>query len=205
MFRPDHCKMVLLGGTAVGKSCLALRITRGYCEGPIETTIGAAFFTHSVPIDNDTILKIELWDTAGQERFHSLAPMYYRGASAGLVVYDITNMESFRRAKMWVNELRAANGPDMVIGFVGNKLDLATDDRRQINAQEVREYSEENDLIFMETSAKRGDNVKEIFFAVAKQVSAKQQINALNRPTGTISPTATTKTRATNSCCSSKA
>lgn len=128
--------------------------------------------------------------------------MYYRDAAAGLVVYDITNSESFRRAKMWVKEIRAANGPNMIIAIVGNKLDLATDGKRQVNRQEVSEYAEENELIFMETSARRGDNVGEIFLTVAKQIAAKQQINSLNRTNDTISATsATTKTTKQTICC----
>ncbi|CAF1389445.1 unnamed protein product [Adineta ricciae] len=202
MSRSGRCKMVLLGDTSVGKSSLALRITKGYSHEHIETTIGGAFFPHSVQIDPDTALKIDLWDTAGQERFHSLAPMYYRHAAAGLVVYDITNSESFRRAKMWVKEIRAANGLNMVVAIVGNKLDLATGDKRQVNRQEVSEYAEENELLFMETSARRGDNVGEIFLTVAKQIAAKQQINSLNRTNDTISATSvTTKTTKSNICC----
>ncbi len=114
--------------------------------------------------------------------------MYYRGAQAGLIVYDITAYESLRDAKMWVKEVREANGPDMVIGLIGNKVDLATENKRQVDAREVSEYAEENGLIFMETSAKRGDNVTEIFMNVARQVATKQQINTLNKPRGAFSP-----------------
>ena len=115
--------------------------------------------------------------------------MYYRGAQAALVVYDITNSDSLRRAKLWVKELRQANGSDMVIGIAGNKADLATGNKRQVDMREVTEYTEENGLIFMETSAKRGDNVTEIFMSVAKQVAVKQPKNVLdNKPDGTFPP-----------------
>jgi GTPase SAR1 family protein len=103
--------------------------------------------------------------------------MYYRGAQAALVVYDITNSDSFRRAKMWVRELRQVNGNDMVIGLAGNKADLATGNKRQIDTRETSEYADDNGLIFLETSAKRGDNVTEIFMNIAKQVAAKQPVN----------------------------
>ncbi|CAF1009171.1 unnamed protein product [Adineta steineri] len=155
MRRPGQFKMVLLGESAVGKSSLALRFAKGQYQEHAESTIGAAFLTHTLQIDQDTSLKVELWDTAGQERYHSLAPMYYRGAQAALVVYDITNGESLRRAKQWVKELQQVNANDMVIGLAGNKADLATGNRRQVDSNEVREYAEQNDLIFMETSAKR--------------------------------------------------
>jgi Ras-related protein Rab-5C len=134
------------------------------------------------------------------DRYHSLAPMYYRGAQAALVVYDITNNESLRRAKMWVKELRQANGSDMTIGIAGNKADLATGNKRQVDKREVTEYAEENGLIFMETSAKRGDNVTEIFMSVAKQVAAKQPVNTLNKPHGSFPPTKP-KQKESGGCC----
>ncbi|KAL6032072.1 hypothetical protein STEG23_000405 [Scotinomys teguina] len=85
---------------------------------------GAAFLTQTVCLD-DTTVKFEIWDTAGQERYHSLAPMYYRGAQAAIVVYDITNEESFARAKNWVKELQRQASPNIVIALSGNKADLA--------------------------------------------------------------------------------
>jgi len=128
--------------------------------------------------------------------------MYYRGAQAGLIVYDITAYESLRDAKMWVKELREANGADMVIGLIGNKVDLETENKRQVDTREASEYAEENGLIFMETSAKRGDNVTEIFMNVAKQVATKQQINTLNKPRGTFSPSKT-ESQKSSICCNS--
>uniref|UniRef100_A0A2K5MC10 RAB5B, member RAS onco family n=1 Tax=Cercocebus atys TaxID=9531 RepID=A0A2K5MC10_CERAT len=90
-------KLVLLGESAVGKSSLVLRFVKGQFHEYQESTIGAAFLTQSVCLD-DTTVKFEIWDTAGQERYHSLAPMYYRGAQAAIVVYDITNQETFAQA-----------------------------------------------------------------------------------------------------------
>jgi GTPase SAR1 family protein len=126
--------------------------------------------------------------------------MYYRGAQAALVVYDLTNPESLRRAKMWVRELRQVNGNDTVIGLAGNKADLVAGNKRQIDIREVAEYAEEHGLIHMETSARRGDNVTEIFMSVAKQVAAKQLPNTLNKLNGTI-PLTKPKSKE-SSCCS---
>ena len=128
--------------------------------------------------------------------------MYYRGAQAALVVYDITNSDSLRRAKMWVKELRQANGTNMIIGLAGNKADLATGNKRQVDAREVAEYADENVLIFMETSAKRGDNVTEIFLSVAKQVASKQTTNTMNNHDGVIKPS-NTKSKESTGCCNS--
>merc|ERR1711978_752722 len=87
-----------------------------------ESTIGAAFLTQTVPVQDCTV-KFEIWDTAGQERYHSLAPMYYRGASAAIVVFDITNPASFQRAKSWVKELQRQGKDDVIIALSGNKVD----------------------------------------------------------------------------------
>ena len=103
--RMAQFKLVLLGESAVGKSSLVLRFVKGQFHEFQESTIGAAFLTQTVCLD-DTTVKFEIWDTAGQERYHSLAPMYYRGAQAAIVVYDITNADTFARAKTWVRELQ---------------------------------------------------------------------------------------------------
>ncbi|KAK7939918.1 hypothetical protein WMY93_003244 [Mugilogobius chulae] len=148
-------KLVLLGESAVGKSSLVLRFVKGQFHEFQESTIGAAFLTQTVCLD-DTTVKFEIWDTAGQERYHSLAPMYYRGAQAAIVVYDITNTDTFTRAKNWVKELQRQASPNIVIALAGNK--------------EAQAYADDNSLLFMETSAKTAVNVNEIFMAIAKKL-----------------------------------
>jgi len=164
-------KLVLLGESAVGKSSLVLRFVKGQFTEYQESTIGAAFLTQTVFL-NDTCLKFEIWDTAGQERYHSLAPMYYRGAHAAIVVYDITNRDSFERAQNWVKELQRQGNPNIVIALAGNKLDLA--EHRQVPSDEAQSYSDENGLLFMETSAKTAANVNELFVAIAKKLPKNQ-------------------------------
>ncbi|KAJ0060425.1 hypothetical protein NL108_010196, partial [Boleophthalmus pectinirostris] len=122
-----------------------------------------AFLTQTVCLD-DTTVKFEIWDTAGQERYHSLAPMYYRGAQAAIVVFDITSAESFARAKTWVMELQRQASPNIVIALAGNKADMVN--KRAVEAQEAQEYADDNRLLFMETSAKTAMNVNEIFMAI---------------------------------------
>eukprot|EP00961_Rhodomonas_salina_P037892 508926-Rhodomonas_salina.3 len=194
-------KLVLLGESAVGKSSLVLRFVRGQFFDYQESTIGvrvgvvgcivknskacpSAFLTQTVAL-NDTTVKFEIWDTAGQERYHSLAPMYYRGAAAAIVVYDITSpvsmrqtseqcgLDSFARAKSWVRELQRQGNPNIVIALAGNKSDLAS--KRKVEPDEARQYAEENNIMFMETSAKTASNVNELFVQIARKLPKQQQ------------------------------
>merc|ERR1712130_171647 len=123
--------------------------------------------TQTVPLE-DYIVKFEIWDTAGQERYRSLAPMYYRGAAAALVVYDITTQESFLGAKTWIEELQRQVRADIVIGLAGNKSDL--EDKREVTLEDGKNYAEDNGYLFYETSAKLGHNVNEIFKDIAKKL-----------------------------------
>ncbi|KHG09338.1 Ras-related RABF2b -like protein [Gossypium arboreum] len=107
-----NAKIVLLGDVGTGKSSLVLRFVRGQFVEFQESTIGAAFFSQTLAVDDATV-KFEIWDTAGQERYHSLAPMYYRGAAAAIIVYDITNLASFERAKRWIEELQAQGSKNL--------------------------------------------------------------------------------------------
>lgn len=172
-------KLVLLGEAAVGKSSLVLRFVKGQFQEYQESTIGAAFLTQSVCLDDVTV-KFEIWDTAGQERYHSLAPMYYRGAQAAIVVYDITNAETFSRAKAWVKELQRQASPNIVIALAGNKCDLAS--KRVVEDEEAHAYAEDNGLLFLETSAKGAINVNEIFIAIAKKLPKSTAETAARKP-----------------------
>ena len=130
-----------------------------------ESTIGAAFLTKSVP---EHSIKFEIWDTAGQERYHSLAPMYYRGAAAAVVVYDITNQESFARAESWVRELQQQDNPGLVLALAGNKIDL--EQNRQVTVEDAQAFAAQNGCLFLETSAKAATNVSELFMDIASRI-----------------------------------
>jgi GTPase SAR1 family protein len=128
------------------------------------------FFTHSYSrVFSVFLLPLaSSRDTAGQERYRSLAPMYYRGASAAIVVYDITNPDSFTGAKSWVKELQRRGDPNVVIALAGNKADL--EQRRQVEFEEAAAYAQENGILHLETSAKNANNVKALFVEIAKKL-----------------------------------
>jgi small GTP-binding protein len=160
-------KLVLLGDTAVGKSCIVWRLVRDDFYDFQEPTIGSAFTTYT--INN---IRLDIWDTAGQERYKSLAPMYYRSAKIAIVVYDVTNKDSLPGAKYWIRELKMKGPHELIIAIVGNKMDREKE--REITTDEVKFYAEEQEILFMDTSAKRDINIKELFKEIAAKIPQEE-------------------------------
>ncbi|KDE05907.1 GTP-binding protein ypt5 [Microbotryum lychnidis-dioicae p1A1 Lamole] len=161
-------KLVLLGESAVGKSSLVLQFVKQQFDDYRESTIGAAFLTQTVAVQNGFI-KFEIWDTAGQERYKSLAPMYYRNAHAAVVVYDITSAPSLQKAKNWIAELQRQADPGITVCLAGNKLDLA-ETQRQVAYEDAAKFAEEENLLFFETSAKTAQGVVDMFQKIADKL-----------------------------------
>ncbi|XP_049904846.1 ras-related protein Rab-17-like [Epinephelus moara] len=160
-------KMVLLGSSGVGKSSLAMRFGKDEFRST-SPTVGCAYLTRVVHL-SDVTLRFEIWDTAGQEKYHSVTPLYYRGAQAALLVYDISKRETFIRAQVWLKELEKQYTPgSTVIWLVGNKGDLEQD--RQISVQEGQSLADDRGLFFAETSALTGDQISQLLKAVAHRV-----------------------------------
>mmetsp|Transcript_5908 Transcript_5908/g.5295 ORF Transcript_5908/g.5295 Transcript_5908/m.5295 type:complete len:185 (+) Transcript_5908:117-671(+) len=158
--KPREVKVVLLGDTGVGKSSLVLRFVTNNFKPYSESTIGASFMSKMIMVSGKPI-KFQIWDTAGQEKYHSLAPMYYRGAAAAIVVYDITRQNTFKTLKNWIDELRTQGPKDIAIAIAGNKADL--EDQREVSKAAAISYSEEIGAMYLETSAKDDLNVQDIF------------------------------------------
>lgn len=123
-------------------------------------TIGVEFGARTIQIEQKNI-KLQIWDTAGQESFKSITRSYYRGAAGALLVYDITRRDTFTHLTRWLEEVRQNGNPDTTIMLIGNKSDQ--DSRRQVSTEEGERFARENNLIFLETSAKTAHNVEDAF------------------------------------------
>lgn len=170
-------KVVLLGNSGAGKSSIAQRFVYDQFNHYSESTIGASFFTRIMQLENSNgkrTMKFHVWDTAGQEKYHALAPMYYRGAMAAVLVYDIVSVVSFRSLKSWLQRLREFGPKDLVLIIVGNKCDLH--DKRQIPKEEAELYSQQEGCIYIETSARDGINVELVFEEIARSLQSKNEI-----------------------------
>lgn len=167
----ERFKVVLLGEGRVGKTSILLRYTKGEYSDRQVSTLQASYLDKKVTIGT-TNVQLSIWDTAGQERFHALGPIYYRDASGALLVYDITDAESFNKVKNWVKELRKIVGNDIVIVIAGNKVDL--EKNRNVNEQEAIQYAESVGAAHFHTSAKANRGLDEVFNSLATKMLEKK-------------------------------
>mmetsp|Transcript_21990 Transcript_21990/g.55202 ORF Transcript_21990/g.55202 Transcript_21990/m.55202 type:complete len:241 (-) Transcript_21990:409-1131(-) len=165
-------KIVLLGDSGVGKTSIALRYSEGFFSNHINPTIGASFLTKRIVVE-DVKIKLQIWDTAGQERFRSLAPMYYRGACAAIIVYDVSYRASYEKVKGWTQELKDNLEGDIVIAVVGNKCDLESS--REVPTEVGRTYAADIGAIFCETSARDNVGITELFCRIASRLNQLRQ------------------------------
>ncbi|KAG5876393.1 hypothetical protein JTB14_010503 [Gonioctena quinquepunctata] len=153
-------KLVFLGEQSVGKTSLITRFMYDSFDTTYQATIGIDFLSKTIYLKDKTI-RLQLWDTAGQERFRSLIPSYIRDSAVAVVVYDITNVSSFEQTTKWIDDVRRERGSNVIIMLVGNKVDLK--DFREVGIEEAEQKAKENDTLFIETSAKEGYNIKQLF------------------------------------------
>ncbi|KAK7090329.1 ras-related protein Rab6 isoform X1 [Littorina saxatilis] len=165
-------KLVFLGEQSVGKTSLITRFMYDSFDNTYQATIGIDFLSKTMYLEDRTI-RLQLWDTAGQERFRSLIPSYIRDSSVAVVVYDITNANSFHQTSKWIDDVRTERGSDVIIMLVGNKTDLS--DKRQVTTEEGERKAKELNVMFIETSAKAGYNVKQLFRRVAAALPGMEQ------------------------------
>jgi len=160
-------KVVLLGEGRVGKTSLVLRYTQNTFDDKTQSTVQASFQTKRLNIDGQSV-NLAIWDTAGQERFHALGPIYYRDANGALLVYDITDNDSFTRVQNWVKELRKMLGTDVVLAIAGNKCDLERN--RVVPLDKAETYAASVGARHYSTSAKLNKGVSELFLELTKRM-----------------------------------
>ncbi|AET41142.1 Rab family GTPase SEC4 Ecym_7305 [Eremothecium cymbalariae DBVPG len=162
-------KVLLVGDSGVGKSCLLVRFVEDKFSPSFITTIGIDFKIKTVDIDGKKI-KLQLWDTAGQERFRTITTAYYRGAMGIILVYDVTDERTFENIRQWFSTVNQHATEDAQILLVGNKKDM---DTRAVTYEQGESLAKELGVPFIEASAKDDENVSDIFFTLAKIIQEK--------------------------------
>ena len=162
MAQPQSFKVIIVGNTRVGKTCIVDNLVSGCIQEDVAPTIGASFMTYLVKRPKASDVRLDIWDTAGQEKFMAITSTYYRNAVYALVVYDISDRTSFESLEKWIDDLHEHAPPTIKIVLVGNKKDLEAD--RQITPEEAEKFKQDHELVmFREVSALTGFGVKELF------------------------------------------
>ena len=167
-------KYIIIGDEEVGKSNLLSHYINDRFTSEYQSTIGVEFRAKNVVIRNTTY-RIQMWDTSGKENFRSITRAYYKNSVCALVVYDISNRNSFNNVSTWIEDCRNNSSEKIFMVLIGNKSDLA--DKRQVSTEEGRELAEKYEMKFYETSAKTGENVNDIFNDSVDEIAKKMDQN----------------------------
>ncbi|XP_062402658.1 ras-related protein Rab-19 [Sardina pilchardus] len=161
-------KIILIGDTNVGKTCVVHSFKSGLFLERQQNTIGVDFTVRTLDIDGKKV-KMQVWDTAGQERFRTLTQGYYRNAHGAMIAYDLTRHSTFESLPHWIQEVEQCGAPSIVVIFIGNKCDLESD--RQVLFEDACTLAEQRGaLAALETSAKMDHNIEEAFILMAKEL-----------------------------------
>ncbi|XP_069107965.1 uncharacterized protein [Argopecten irradians] len=163
-------KYLLIGDSGVGKSSLLLRFADNIFSDAFIATVGVNFKIRTVNIDDKTA-SLQIWDTAGKDRFKTMTSSFYRGAHGIMLVYDVTDMESFQHIETWIDEIKKYGGGDSPMILVGNKSDMST--YRVVTYTMGKKYAEALGILFMETSAKSSVNVETLFMSLTSEVKSE--------------------------------
>ena len=162
-------KVLLLGDSTVGKTCFLLR----YCDKTFQdahlSTIGLDYRLKSMTLKNNKTVKLQIWDTAGQDRFRAITKNYYKSANGLILIYDVTNLQTYENVKNWIAQIKEESDPNVVIYLAANKIDLQ-DELKVVQTEDGQKMADEYHIPFFETSAKEGINVNEIFQDLVENV-----------------------------------
>ena len=154
-------KLVFIGDSGVGKTCIISRFLKGTFEHNINSTDGASYASKSIDVNGKSLL-LDIWDTAGQERYKSLTKFFYKGAKMAILVYDITRKESFDNIKsFWYNQIKEYGDEGILLGIAGNKSDKY--DEEAVPEEEARDYAKSIEAIYQLTSAQNNSGINELF------------------------------------------
>ena len=167
-------KYIIIGDPSVGKSNLLMKFANNKFTDEYQATIGVEFGAKNIDI-NQKIYRIQIWDTAGQENFRSITRAYYNNSVCAMIVYDITSRQSFEHIQNWIEDVHNQSPKTITLVLIGNKIDL--EDKRVVSFDEGSEIAMKNGMIFMETSAKTGEGVNEIFKKSAEEIEKKMAEN----------------------------
>ena len=169
-------KICLLGDVSVGKTSIASRFCKNSFNENYINTIGGAYQQQNIILNNCAKIKMHIWDTSGQDRFRSMTNLYYRDAQVAILTYDVTNDQSIESLNFWIKELSdKVNNDNMLLFLAGNKCDM---ENKVVPYSRAKEFAQENNMFFFETSAKTGAGVKDLFKTIASkgyEVLSKQQ------------------------------
>ena len=164
----DHLyKIIVLGESTVGKTSLICKYVHDDIPYNVQATIGVDFKVKHA-IHDGKLIKLQIWDTAGQETFHSIIRYYYRNVAAAIIVFDVNEIDTFKKVSFWLDELRKNNVFDIPIILVGNKIDR-DESIRKVSNQEAQTYADNNRLIYLESSVIQNFNIKKIFNIIIEQ------------------------------------
>ncbi|CDO92920.1 unnamed protein product [Kluyveromyces dobzhanskii CBS 2104] len=195
-------KLLLIGDSGVGKSCLLLRFADDTYTNDYISTIGVDFKIKTVELDGKTV-KLQIWDTAGQERFRTITSSYYRGSHGIIIVYDVTDQESFNNVKTWLQEIDRFGTAGVLKLLVGNKNDLT--DKKVVDTEVAKEFADSIGIPFIETSALDSSNVEETFLIMTKQikesVANQQKDNGRSEDKSSVNLKGQSLTGSSGGCC----
>ena len=171
----ESFKIVLIGESGVGKTSIISQFVNQIFQEDVESSSSGTFNSKTLIYDNNKVLKLEIWDTAGQEKYRSLASMFYKEASAAILVYDITRKESFEQIQnYWVGQIKE-NGPtNIILALCGNKSDLI--DEEKVDEEQARNYAKEINAMFYPTSAKNDSGITDLFLQIAKKYTNSDNV-----------------------------
>ena len=167
-------KYIIVGDPSVGKSNILMKFAHNKFIEDYQATTGVEFGAKNIEI-KDQIYRIQIWDTAGQENFRSITRAYYKNCVCAMVVYDITNSNSFQHIQNWIEEIQEQSPKTVLIILIGNKIDL--EEKRVISYDEGNEFAIKNGIFFYETSAKTGVGIEDVFLKSVQEISKKIKEN----------------------------